>query len=651
MTKHTKAAALVVATGLFAAACTGEGAESPLGETGGDSAAESVGEAPMLAELVASGELEALEERLPADPLVVQPLDQVGVYGGTWETAIKGPGDETWLSRTIGYELLVRWVPEWTGAAGDEEIIPNVAKTYEVNPEGTEFTFTLREGMRWSDGEALTSEDIQFAYEDVVLNPDLTPAIPAVFLSGGEPAELEVIDEYTFAFRFAEPNGLFIPALAEPGLDLVRPKHYLSQFHADYTDDIDDVVSAEGFSTWAELWEAKQEWWSNVDLPVVHAWLLTSAIGDGTAVRAERNPYYWKVDTEGNQLPYLDSVRYQVISDEQTMLAAAMQGDFDMHTRHFTTSVNKPVLAGAREDGGFDFFDLVPGLANQLTIMLNLTHEDEALREVFANKDFRVGLSHAINRVELIDAVYQRQGTPSQVAPLPESAFYHERLSQQYVEYDIELANEYLDQAGYAERDSAGFRLGPDGSRISFSVEYASDMTSFGDWAGALELISGYWAEVGIEMRPDPMDRSLFEERRIANSHDAAVWAAGGGTDVIQNPFWYLPITDRADYAQLWAEFYTSAGASGLEPPEAVQRQWDLREQLTRAIDSDEQGRLMDEILDIAADEFFHIGIVQPASEYGIVADHFHNVPPVMPDSYRVQTPALTNPEQYFKSE
>jgi peptide/nickel transport system substrate-binding protein len=366
-------------------------------------------------------------------------------------------------------------------------------------------------------------------------------------------------------------------------------------------------------------------------------------------VTAERNPYYWKVDTEGNQLPYIDNVRFDMFNEDEVILAAALQGDLDFHVRHINTPVNKPVLAAAREDAGFDFVDLNPGLSNELVVMLNLTHEDPVKREIFRTRDFRAALSHAIDREELIDSVYQRQGTPAQASPQPSSPFYSEELATQHTEYDVDLANRLLDEAGFDERDSQDRRLGPDGKPIRFTVEH-SGQPGFDD---ALAMIADYWAAVGVTMVPDAMDRSLYEERRVANTPDASVWLAGGGTDVIQNPFWYAPLSNRADYAQLWSQWYLSGGTSGEEPPAATVRQFELYDELRGTIDPATQERLMTEILQIAAEEFYHIGTVLPAAGYGVMSESFRNVPEAIPDTIlsTPRSPALTNPEQYFISE
>ncbi|WP_159621419.1 ABC transporter substrate-binding protein [Ruania rhizosphaerae] len=646
--RRVVAATALTATAALLAACTGEPVDDPSESSAGEPA--SSGEAPMLAELVESGELPPVEERLPEDPLVVEPTEQVGQYGGTWRTATTGPGDEVWLDLTIGYEGLVRWASDWTGAPGDAEVIPNIAAGYEVSEDSQEFTFTLREGMRWSDGEPFTTADIEFAFNDLWTDEDLASIRglgAGPLMHDGELATLQVEDDYTFTIAFDQPNGMFLSSMASGGAGantLIAPRHYLEEYLPQYNDDLDDLVESEGYDSWQDLLAAKFDYNTNTDYPVMNPWVITEPLGTGSRVEAERNPYYFKVDTAGNQLPYLDAVRYTVMNEPEVMLAAAMQGDIDMHSRHFNEPANKPVLAEARAEGNYDFFELAPGLANELVVMFNLTHEDDQMREIFTNRDFRVGLSHAIDRDELVNTVYQRQGTPSQVSPQPTSPFYDEEMATQYTEFDVDLANQYLDDAGYAERDSEGRRLGPDGEPITFSVEHAG-LPGFED---ALALISDDWADVGITMTPDPMDRSLFEERRRSNNFDAVVWLAGGGTDVTQNPYWYAPLSDRSDFASLWAQWYTTGGEDGEEPPAATQEQFELYDELLRTADAEGQQDLMEQLLQITAEEFYHIGTVRPGAGYGIVSNDFHNVPTTIPDSYRVKTPALSNPEQYY---
>ncbi|MEQ7128567.1 ABC transporter substrate-binding protein [Actinopolymorpha sp. B11F2] len=615
------------------------------GGGGGGRAGKKGREAPSLAKLVKAGDLPPVAKRLPKEPLVVRPADQIGAYGGTWNTALLGPADAAWLDRTIGYDNLTRWDPEFS------KVIPNVAKSVEPNADGREYTITLRAGMRWSDGEPFTADDLVFANEEVERNEKLTPVPP------DNPATFEKIDDVTVRVTFERPNGLFPEEQAQAGgSDLVsRPFHYLKQFHEKYNPDIDALVEEEGVADWVELFNRKgaliegtpyNARWMNPDLPTLCPWHVDNALGDGSRLVASRNPYYWKTDPDGSQLPYIDEVRFQVITDPEVMLLRASNGDFDMHARHINEPRNKPVLARNRESGGYDFFDTVPASMNNLMIAFNLTHPDRMKREIFQNKDFRIGLSYAINREELITAVFQGQGKPWQAAPSERSEFYVEELATQYVDYDVDLANQHLDKAGYSERDGENRRLGPDGEPIQFDVETATGLSP--TQVDALELIRGYWTEVGITMRIKAEDRALFYTRKEANKHDVAIWGGDGGlNDAILDPRWYFPFSQESNYAIAWANWY-NGDSPAMKPPATTRRQMELYDQLKASPDPAERRELFMQILQIATDEFYAIGTILPAQGYGIVKTTFHNVPKTMPNAYVYPTPGPTNPEQYY---
>jgi peptide/nickel transport system substrate-binding protein len=242
------------------------------------------------------------------------------------------------------------------------------------------------------------------------------------------------------------------------------------------------------------------------------------------------------------------------------------------------------------------------------------------------------------------------QGEPWQLAPRPTSPYYNEQLAKQYTEYDVAKANEHLDKAGYTERDAEGYRLGPDGKRISFLVDVQAISQN---WIDALELIKGYWAEVGIQMEPNVMDRSLMYTRKDSNEHDAATWGGDGGLDVVLEPRWYFPFSGESLYAEAWKEWYNNPGGVGSlvppeEPPAGPKRQMELYDQIKGSGDAAQQEALMKEILQIAADEFYALGISLPAPGYGIVKNNFKNVPASFPNAWLYPPPAPTNPEQYY---
>ena len=529
-------------------------------------------EAPALARDVSAGKLPPLAERLPTAPLVVTPVDRAGVYGGTWRSALLGPADTSWLGRTVGYECLLRWDTAWT------KVVPNVAEGYEVSPDGRRYVFTLRKGMRWSDGEPFTADNVVFAYTDVLGDATLYPAgLPLYLTTGKGPAKVVKEDGQTVSFTFQDAPGLFLTNLATGGAVALTamPRHHLEKFHSAHNKDVAAVAKKEGFGDWAELFAARSNQWGNADLPTLSAWRVTNPVGEGNRVVVERNPYYWKTDADGRQLPYLDSVVFDVVQNDQVILLKASSGELDMQARHINVLTNKPVLARNRDKGKFGFFKIQPCFENQMIIALNLTHEDPELRGFFQSRDVRIALSHAIDRQELITSIFQRQGRPWQAAPRPESPYHDEAFATQYLDHDRQRAEELLDDAGYRRRDREGFRVLPGGRRISIDVEVASPaLVPY--WTDAMQLVRGYWEQVGVQMRVKAEDRTLFYERKEANKPDATVWTGAGGRefDVLLDPRWYFPFNSESNFAIPWATWFTSNGETGQRPPSPPAARW-----------------------------------------------------------------------------
>ncbi len=608
-------------------------------------------EAPQLAEMVKAGTLPPLEERLPKNPVVVEPVGQIGKYGGDWQ----GGTTETngnFLIRNGGYQQLLRWTPTWDG------IVPNLAESVEANDDATEFIFRLREGIKYSDGEPLTADDIMFWYEDVLLNTDITPAIPRWLTRRDEPVVVEKLDDFTVKFKFAEPHGLFLKEWTRTNSDLSTryPRHYMEQFHTRYNPDVDKLAEDEGFDTWVELFTHNATPHNNAQLPVLWPWKLQNALGEASTTRVvgERNPYFFKVDPEGNQLPYLDRYIMEIITDVEVLLLKALNGELDFQERFISTPKNKAVLFDNQEAGQFHFYELTPTTVNEMIIQFNMNCTDPVKREIFRNKDFRIAMSHAIDRQEIIDVVHVGQGEPWQASPRPESRFHHERLAKQYTEYDPDLANELLDKTGYAERDNEGFRLGPDGKRLSFIMEIDQARTTYVD---ALELIKRHWEKVGVEMIVKTMERSLWEVRcrgtQLEFHASAHRFGGGSGDAVILDPRYYLPINDGSSmYAKAWSFWYNGTNPElAEEPPEQIKKAMALFDQIGLTADDQEQVDLMMQILDIAADEFYSIGTVLEPNAFGVVTDRMRNVPEIIPNSWIYPTPAPYNPEQFYVEE
>jgi peptide/nickel transport system substrate-binding protein len=595
----------------------------------------------MLAERVAAGELPPVDQRLPATPLVVTPLESVGTYGGQWRTGtIERNGND--LHRNIGYEQLMRYTPTY------DAVIPNLAESVEASEDGTTYTFKLREGLKWSDGTPFTTEDVVFWYEDVLMNAEVTPTPPALRYT------VAAVDELTFTWTFESPNGLFLKDVARVNNEraCAHQKAYLQQFHQKYnTENLEELIEEYGQDTWAALFNFVREVHNNPDVPTMWPWKLQAGFGTGlSSVTAERNPYYFKVDTENNQLPYMDSYTLELATDGEVLLLKALNGELTWQEQWINAPKNKSVLFDTQEQGDYHLFELTPTTVNCMNILFNMNCTDPVIAEIARNKDFRVGLSHAINRQELLDVVYLSQGIPSQTAPRPESKYYHERLSTQYLEYNVDLANEFLDKA-YPEKDAEGFRLGPDGNRISIVFEIDSGRTTYID---NFELIKPMWAEVGVEITVKTMDRALWEERVRGTSFDyhasAHIFGGGAGDAVILDPrYWFPANTGNSFWAKAWAYWYVDPeGPLAQEPPAEVQTQMSLYKEIRATTDDAQQQDLLRQILDIQADLFPTIGIAYDGNFYGIASNKLKNTMPVLPSSYDYPTPAPSNPNTWY---
>jgi peptide/nickel transport system substrate-binding protein len=609
-------------------------------------------EVPALQALVDAGTLPAMADRLPEDPRIITPIESIGTYGGDLNLALKR-GDGTHLLRLVGYEGLFSWDLDW------KEMLPNLASSYEVNADATEYTIHLRKGVKWSDGSPFSSADIAFAYNDLLKNPDWLGTRPN-FINIPEETTIEVVDDWTFKVKLAKPNGLYIFELTNvEGTQLALfNKAYCSQFHPTYNANADADAKAAGLADWRALLEQKcpeiygLQRWMDPARPTLEAWVVESP-PDATAEFSifTRNPYYFKVDTEGNQLPYLDRINFTISNEGPDMILRAMNGEVDFQDRNINALSQKPVYLENAEAGGFHLVDEIPSAMNTMVLMFNQEVSDPALREVFRQRDFRVAMSHAIDRQEIIDAIYVGVGQPFQAAPRPESKYYDEAFATQYLDYDPDKANALLDGIGLTARDGEGYRLMADGKRLGIMVETFD--TARPDWADQLEIIKAQWVKVGVDLQVKIIDRNLVDEHREANLHQLQIWGGDGGLDVVANPVFYMVSSAESAWGVPWYYWLwndpTSAGAA--EPPEAVKKQKELYDQLFQTATTEGQDELMREILTIAKEEFYVIGVSLAPKGYAVVKNNVHNVPPEQPAAYSYPTPGPMQMAQIWKSE
>jgi len=603
-------------------------------------------EAPMLRVKVAAGELPPVEERLPEEPMVIEPYEEIGQYGGTWHRAWMGRADSPAAARIVE-ERLVRFTRDL------KKIIPNVAESWEISEDGKIFTFHLRRGMKWSDGYPFTADDIMFSYEDILLNDELTPAKPAWLRIGGKLGKLEKLDEYTIRFRFAQPYGLFLKIVASsfgPGMSLFQPKHYLKNFHPRYVPikKLEEMTKEEGFEFWYQLFQAKSDKFMNPDLPVISAWKAKNS-ATATLFIMERNPYFWKLDPEGNQLPYIDRVTHSLVESVEMINFKAMTGEIDMQARHILHE-NYPVLMEGREKGNYRVTKYLDEFETNMAICLNLNHKDPILRKIIQDKRFRIALSLAINRDEINELCYLNMcEEPRQVAPLPQSPYYTKwakKLAYEYVEYDPKKANELLDEMGLKWDKDHKYRLRPDGKTLSLTFEFTP---AWGPWTDAIGLIKEYWEAIGVKTAIKSEERSLLYKRFPAAEHDVTCWTGHAGIQTIIDPAYYLPFNPNASkWCVKYADWYWSGGKGGEEPTGDLRKCIDLYERIKTTMDEEEQLRLWDEIMRLNAENLWVIGTLSCPPLLGVVKNNFRNVPERGIYSFIVNSPANFDPEQFF---
>ncbi|HLV83986.1 MAG TPA: ABC transporter substrate-binding protein, partial [Devosia sp.] len=530
---------------------------------------------------------------------------------------------------------------------------------WSANDEATEYTFTLRKGHKWSDGAPFTTADIQFWYDAYLTDEETSLGGNAWWSVNGEQAKLEVVDEQTFKVSFSGPNGFFVQQLAWAQQDqLTRtPKHYLEQFHIRYNPDADALAKAAGLESWVALFQREigllddNTFFQNGNRPTLNAWVFAEAPGTNTEQAiATRNPYYFKVDDQGTQLPYFDRVVYQIVADPEVLLLKTLQGEIDIFDQYICTPANKPVLFDGQETGDYGFYTLKETAANVMAFQLNLNHQDPVKNTLFNTLEFRHAMSLAVDRQALIDAVFVGQGSPAQPSIIEGDPLYNEQLSKQLTEFDPARANEMLD-AIIPDKDGDGYRLDSEGRRVSIIFEIDQSRTTFLDM---FELALPMFRAVGIDAQMRTMDRSLWEERvRRGREYDATAhqFGANSGIAAMLDARFYVPINSNCFYAPGWSLYYTDpTNEAAVEPPPAVKAQQDLYRTLVGTADPATQNELMAQVLQNAADLFFTFGVSLPPDGYGIVKNSVVNLLDTMPNSFGWPTPGPARPEQFFKA-
>jgi peptide/nickel transport system substrate-binding protein len=581
-------------------------------------------ETPQLAPRVAKGDLPPVADRLPKTPIVVDLAAkgrERGHPGGQVVSLVGRARDIRYLSassyaRLVGYDAALHLYPD---------ILEKVD-----NADGKVFTFTLREGHKWSDGQPFTTEDFRYYWEDVALNKDLSPAgVPDFMLVDGQPPRFEVIDATHVRYSWEMPNPRFLPALAQARDPFIyRPAHYLKRFNAKYTDKakLEEEAKKQKLRSWAGLHTRMDDMFdgSNPDIPTLQPWrVITPA--PATRFVFERNPFYHRIDSDGQQLPYIDQIVLDVAAGG-LMAAKANSGDSDLLFRGLNMA-DIPILKEGEQAKHYKTLLWPYARGSEIALYPNLTVTDPIWRALNRDLRFRKALSLGIDRKTLNNALLFGLGTEGNDTITADSPLFDPKMRTLNAGYDPAGASRLLDEIGLTKRNGAGTRLLPDGRELEIIVETDGESALIVD---GLTLIQEFWREIGVRLFIKPQDRTVLRNRTYAG---LTMMVAAQGLDLAV-PTADMPPAELAPRKQdnyswsKWGQHMETKGASGeaCDIPEAC-RLSELYGQWMTTTNHEDQSRIWHEMLMNHAENLWSIGTVAGAIQPVVAKDGLRNVP------------------------
>ncbi len=616
------------------------------------------GEPELLKPLVQAGRLPPVAERVGPEPAVIGHR-QIGNYGGTWIRLANADGDIFGVAHhRMAYPNLVRFSPQGL------PIVPHVAKGWKTSSDFRVYTFFLRKGMRWSDGHPFTADDILYWWQHEASNKALSADVPQFMKVSGHSGKVEKIDEYTVRFVFPEPNGLFLAKLATYAANAVTnaPAHYLRKFHPTLGDEelIERELNARKLSSRRSLYGGIKSH-MNPEHPRLWPWVYRT-YRPSAPQGFVRNPFYFQVDTDGNQLPYIDRIHYEVKNTDMIGVAAA-NGRATMQARHMPYD-QYTLLMSMREESGYDVYHWYPADRSNFVISPNLNRRVEPgnpvtrwKHEFLNSPTFRKALSLGIDRADIIQAEYNDQTVPAQNAPGPQSPFYEPGLYKAYVEFDPDRANRMLDEIGLDRRDTEGFRTFPDGTRMTWFLNVSqSGIAAYGPG----RFVVDDWREhLGLRTFLRMRSRNLFYREKAARTHDFNVWGGNNEFFPLMEPRYFAPVHTESNYAIGFARWYMWGGMYGdpraempgaIEPPPGHPLRKALKhyEAVAATGDPDKQRQIFRRILQIAAENLWTINICTAPPAIAVVDKDLENVPRHAVSAWDFQTPGNLGIETFF---
>jgi peptide/nickel transport system substrate-binding protein len=599
-------------------------------------------EAPMLAKLVTAGTLPPLEERLPiqADVKIEEVVDEIGQYGGDWKMPWSGPGDK-WGVGQPTEEALFRF-----NKTGDK-VEPNVAKSYEVNADSTVFTIHLREGMKWSDGVPFTADDVLFYWEHMLTKETFGKKIYDAYYSvdpvTGDKALAEVkkVDAYTFTVTHKYPSVQFLERVAIDNKWFFAPAHFHKTILPEF---VGDDKTLEITKQWGYedpkvfLVETGYYFWLHSQIPTLRAWVAKTDPNSDQFIM-ERNPYFWKTDAEGKQLPYIDRIVATKIQDPSQKTLGTLAGDYNLLTfdsKEFT------VLKENEKKGDYRIIPWTQPAWSSAGIQLNQTTEDPKLRKLFQDIRFREALSIGVNRVEISEIVSNGLAEPVQ-ASVPEGVIgYQEGWSKQWADYNPERANQILDELGLSKRDKNNFRTYEDGSDLTLTViESSTDSAAF------LELLKKYYEDMGLKTNLKVVDQGTHFDMKYANQVPMTTENISVA-NVAFRPDTLVPLRVITPWFGHYGLYSSSGGKEGVKPEGDVALILEYWDKIKASKSVDEINQLSNEIVKLHQKNQWVIGYAGPTPVLIVASNNVRNIPTdaVWADEYR--SLGQGHPSQFF---
>ena len=599
--------------------------EGPVIVTDASKFPKTLKEAPELAALVQQGKLPKVADRIGQDPLVIQPLT-IGKYGGTMHKAIFGAAaNDLSVARFMtGGAPLLLWDYQW------QTLKPNIARAFTVSSDNTSITVQLRRGMKWSDGQPFTADDIIFWKEDILDNQDIHPGLSADITIAGKEVTIEKIDDTTVKFTASQAFPQLVEIMGSPITDLgatfrqnlgrggpYAPKHYLMKFHAKYIgkDAADKLAADNKQNGWAANIKYLSTYQLNVDLPVIFPWVTKVPSSDPTSFVIERNPYSIWVDTDGNQLPYIGTVQHVQVQSSDVIALKATSGELDFMELQFTPA-QLPVLIQNQDKGNYKTY-LDPQQSG-IGIAINLGYKDDpVLGTLFRTVDFRRALSLALDRNALNETFFVGAGIPSAAVPGPENKYYPgDDYKTKWATLDLAQANSLLDKIGLDKKDSAGFRLRSDGKRLTLTFMAVDRLI---DQAQCAEQIKQSWAKIGVDTTVETVASALAQQRIPANQAQMTINNVGTEEPWL-SPGFQTPIGGgfSAIMGPTYAQWINSGGKQGDEPFKEMKDAIALFDKGRTVATADERIQVGKDLTKLAVDNVFAIGIVSADLTAGI---------------------------------